>query len=144
MQNPAMEITDSMLLSRTPPCEGQADFVFSAPWEATAFAIVVRLAKAGHFTWGEWVECFSREGAAATAIEAAGGEPPGYYEHWLAAAEKILAEKNLTSMDQRRAKKLGIAAAGPAHPLQKPVRSPLTVAWSLLPAGRFFLIVASS
>jgi nitrile hydratase accessory protein len=128
MQSPALEIPDGSLLSRALPCEGQADLVFSAPWEATAFAIVVSLSKAGHFTWGEWVECFSREVAAATAIEAAGGEPPGYYEQWLAAAEKILAEKNLTSIDQLRAKKLGIAAAGPAHALQKPARSPLIIA----------------
>lgn len=128
MHEPPLETPDSILLSRALPCEGQADLVFAAPWEATAFAIVVSLAKAGHFTWAEWVECFSREVAAATAVEAAGGEPPGYYEQWLAAAEKILAEKNLTSIDQLRAKKLGVAAAGPAHPLQKPARSPLTVA----------------
>ena len=28
--------------------------VFQAPWEAQAFAMVVRLREAGHLTWAEW------------------------------------------------------------------------------------------
>ena len=28
--------------------------VFQEPWEATAFAITVRLFEQGHFTWPEW------------------------------------------------------------------------------------------
>jgi hypothetical protein len=52
-----------------------ADVTFAEPWEAKAFAIVVKLAEAGHFTWREWVECFAREVAAATAVEAEGGVP---------------------------------------------------------------------
>lgn len=123
-----MDAGNSALLARSLPCEGQADLVFSAPWEATAFAIVVSLSKAGHFTWAEWVECFSREVAAATAIEAGGGTPPTYYEQWLAAAETMVAAKGIASVDQLRARKLGIAAAGPGHSLQKAAPAPLTVA----------------
>lgn len=33
--------------------------VFAAPWEASAFAIAVKLSQTGYFTWPEWVECFS-------------------------------------------------------------------------------------
>ena len=35
--------------------------VFRAPWEAQAFAMVVALHQAGHFTWPEWVATISAE-----------------------------------------------------------------------------------
>lgn len=91
---------------------------FAEPWEAKAFAIVVQLSGAGHFTWAEWVECFSREVEAATAAEAAGKAAPGYYEQWLAAAEKLLVAKGMTSPEQLRAKRFGIGAAGAMHVLK--------------------------
>ena len=118
----------SRLLDTALPCEGQADVVFAEPWEATAFALIVSLSRAGYFTWPEWVECFSKEVAIATEIEARGDKPPSYYEQWLAAAEKIVEQKGLASIDQLRAKKLGIAAAGAAHVLKGATRKPLTVA----------------
>ncbi|MCW5625844.1 MAG: nitrile hydratase accessory protein [Burkholderiales bacterium] len=119
---------DSPLLSQRLPCENQADLVFAEPWEAQVFSIIVTLSKAGHFTWAEWVECFAREVAAATAIEARGETPPTYYEQWLAAAEKLLADKGMTSNDQLRARKLGLAAAGTAHVLKNAVRKPIVTA----------------
>jgi nitrile hydratase accessory protein len=94
------------------------DVRFAEPWEAKAFAIILNLSAAGHFTWAEWVETFSAEVAAATAAAAAGGSAPTYYEQWLAAAEKILIQKGLTSRDQLLAKRFSITAAGPAHLLK--------------------------
>jgi nitrile hydratase accessory protein len=94
------------------------DVRFAEPWEAKAFAIILNLSAAGHFTWAEWVETFSTEVAAATAAAAAGGSAPTYYEQWLAAAEKILIQKGLTSRDQLLAKRFSITAAGPAHLLK--------------------------
>ncbi len=35
--------------------------VFAAPWEASAFAITVRLSAQGHFTWDEWTATLSEE-----------------------------------------------------------------------------------
>jgi nitrile hydratase accessory protein len=84
--------------------------VFAEPWEATAFALVVKLAQAGHYTWPEWVEYFSAEIAGAKETELKGEPAPRYYEHWLAAAEKIMIAKGLTSREQLAAKKFGIAA----------------------------------
>lgn len=55
-----------------------ADLKFAAPWEARAFAIVVSLSQAGHFTWSEWVEHFSAEVALDAGAEAAGGRPRSY------------------------------------------------------------------
>src|SRR5512136_1748043 len=91
---------------------------FAAHWEARAFAIVVELAQAGQFTWAEWVECFSKEVAAASAVEAAGGRAPSYYEQWLNAAETMLVGKGLTSPAQLKARRFAIGAVGPAHVLK--------------------------
>ncbi len=74
-------------------------------------------ANAGHFTWSEWVECFSKEVAATTAIEAGGGLPKTYYQQWLAAAENIMVAKGVTSPDQLAARKFSMSIAGSAHQL---------------------------
>ena len=103
------------LPARTPSND---DRPFSAPWEAKAFAIVVELAQAGHFTWAEWVVCFSAEVAAAAAVEAAGGWSLVYYEQWLNAAESMLVGKGLTSQAQLRARRFAIGAAGVGHVLK--------------------------
>lgn len=70
--------------------------VFDEPWQASAFALAVRLSEAGHFTWPEWTEFFSAEIAAA---EQAGATDTAdrYYEHWLAALEKLVVAKGLGS-----------------------------------------------
>jgi nitrile hydratase accessory protein len=94
------------------------DVSFAEPWEARAFAIVLKMSAAGHFTWAEWVDCFSREVAAATEAAAAGRSAPTYYEQWLAAAEKILILKGQASRDQLLARRFAIASAGPAHLLK--------------------------
>ena len=74
--------------------------VFNEPWEAEAFALAVHLSEAGHFTWPEWVEVFSREIAAAQAP----GDPDvgnTYYHHWLNALEHICATKGLVEPQAR-------------------------------------------
>jgi nitrile hydratase accessory protein len=103
---------------RALPLGVDADVAFAEPWEAKAFAIVVKLAESGHFTWSEWVECFSKEVAAATAVEEAGGRPKPYYEQWLDAAERIMIAKGLTSSEQLVARRFAIGAVGPTHVLK--------------------------
>lgn len=68
--------------------------VFGAPWEAQAFAIALALHKAGVFTWGEWAETL---GAEIRRAQAAGDPDRGdtYYRHWLAALERLVAEKGV-------------------------------------------------
>jgi nitrile hydratase accessory protein len=65
--------------------------VFAAPWEASAFAMVLALNRAGHFEWREWVELLSAE------IASAEPDPTGalYYERWTGALEKLLARLGL-------------------------------------------------
>ena len=66
--------------------------VFRAPWEAQAFAIVVALHDRGVFTWAEWAASLAEEIKRA---QAAGDPDTGdtYYHHWLAALERIAAQK---------------------------------------------------
>lgn len=73
--------------------------VFKAPWEAQAFAMAVTLHERGHFTWKEWAERLAAEIAAA---QARGERDDGsrYYEFWLAALEKVVADKRLVLADE--------------------------------------------
>lgn len=97
------------------PTEVDGDRLFAEPWEAKAFAMVVTLAQAGHFSWAEWVECFSKEVAAAAAVEAAGGTPKSYYAQWLDAAEKLLVGKGMATAAQLAAKRFAVGAVGSMH-----------------------------
>ena len=113
-----MTSTGSPLICKSLPLSANDDVKFNEPWEARAFAIVVRLTNAGHFTWAEWVECFSKEVAEATAVESEGGIPKTYYQQWLTAAEKMMVAKGVTSFDQLTARKFSMSIAGSAHQLR--------------------------
>ena len=78
------------------PWEADDGPVFKEPWEATAFAMAVRLSEAGKFTWSEWVDYLSAE---ITAAKKRGDPDLGdrYYEHWLNALEKLVIDKGLGS-----------------------------------------------
>ena len=84
-------------LVRLPLDEGEP--VFAEPWQAQAFALAVSLSEQGHFTWSEWAAALGQELNAA----AMRGEPDldgtHYYQHWLAALERLVTEKGLA--DQR-------------------------------------------
>jgi nitrile hydratase accessory protein len=70
--------------------------VFREPWEAQAFAMTLALYERGLFTWPEWAAALATEIKRA---QAAGDPDTGetYYSHWLAALEKIVAEKGVTT-----------------------------------------------
>lgn len=70
--------------------------VFREPWEAQAFAMALALHKAGLFAWTEWAAIL---GAEIKKAQAAGDPDTGetYYHHWLAALERIVAEKGVTT-----------------------------------------------
>jgi nitrile hydratase accessory protein len=72
--------------------------VFREPWEARAFAMAVALHGRGLFTWPEWADTLAREIKQAQAEgDADTGET--YYQHWLAALEKLVAAKNVATTD---------------------------------------------
>jgi nitrile hydratase accessory protein len=69
--------------------------VFREPWEAQAFAMTLALYDRGLFTWPEWAEMLAGEIKRAHEH----GDPDTgetYYHHWLAALERMVAEKRVT------------------------------------------------
>jgi nitrile hydratase accessory protein len=105
-------------LPRLPRDEGGP--VFAEPWQAQAFALAVRLSQQGYFTWKEWAAALAAELKAA----ADRGEPDDgtrYYEHWLAALERLVTEKNLTDRNALLERKQAWADAYRHTPHGKPV-----------------------
>lgn len=62
--------------------------VFREPWEAQAFALTVALHERGAFSWPEWSAALAEE------IERTGDAD--YYQQWLSALERLVAERRLT------------------------------------------------
>lgn len=74
---------------------GVDEAVFSEPWQAEAFAIVVALNERGLFSWAEWAEALSRE----VHQPDAASDGRDYYQHWLRALERLLADKGVALTD---------------------------------------------
>ena len=91
--------------------------VFSEPWQAEAFALTVALHEKGLFSWSEWAEALSAEVKKPDA--AADGHD--YYEHWLAALEKLVAGKNLIGGHELEQRVEDWDAAARATPHGKPI-----------------------
>lgn len=94
--------------------------VFAEPWQAQAFALAVKLSEQGHFTWKEWAAALAAElKSAADRGEADDGSH--YYEHWLAALERLVAAKGLSNPAALLARKEAWADAYRHTPHGKPV-----------------------
>ena len=94
--------------------------MFAEPWQAQAFALAVKLSEQGHFTWKEWAAGLAEELQAA----ARRGEPDDgsrYYEHWLAALERLVTAKGLTDQAALVTRKEAWAEAYRATPHGTPV-----------------------
>ena len=90
--------------------------VFAEPWEAQAFALAVRLSEQGYFTWKEWAAALAEE------IKSAGPDDGSrYYQHWLAALERLVAAKGLTTREALEHRKEAWADAYRHTPHGKPV-----------------------
>jgi nitrile hydratase accessory protein len=79
------------------PCDAEGP-VFREPWEAQAFAMALALHERGVFSWSEWADTLSSEIKRA---QAAGDPDTGetYYRHWLAALERLIAVKGVTTSE---------------------------------------------
>jgi nitrile hydratase accessory protein len=69
--------------------------VFAEPWQAQAFSLAVKLSEQGYFTWKEWSSTLAEELKAA-AIRGEPDDGSHYYDHWLAALERLVTAKGLT------------------------------------------------
>jgi len=114
--------------------------VFAEPWQAQAFALTVNLSEQGNFTWKEWAAALAHELQAA----ANRGEPDDgsrYYEHWLAALERLVTAKGLADSTALITRKEAWTAAYRSTPHGRPVELPQAPA---RPDGRWLLIGLAS
>jgi nitrile hydratase accessory protein len=94
--------------------------VFREPWEAQAFALALALHERGVFNWKEWAEAL---GAEIKRAQAAGDPDTGetYYLHWLAALERLVTEKGVSSTETLARTKHAWAHACERTPHGKPI-----------------------
>jgi nitrile hydratase accessory protein len=90
---------------------------FEEPWQAEAFALAVHLSAAGAFAWPDWAAALAAE------ISAAGADDDGhrYYEHWLAALERLAFERCLVAPAAFAERKAAWAEAYRRTPHGQPV-----------------------
>ena len=103
-----------MKLSDLPALPRDSDGpVFAEPWEAQAFAMAVKLAESGVFTWGEWAETIGAE------LHREPGRP--YYQCWLAALETLAERKGVMTAEEHLARIAAWDRAARATPHGKPI-----------------------
>lgn len=97
--------------------------VFSAPWQATVFAMTLALYERGCFTWAEWAEYLSH---AIREAQAAGDPDHGdtYYDHWLAALERLATNKAWVTGELLRQRRQAWDEAARKTPHGKPIELP--------------------
>jgi nitrile hydratase accessory protein len=96
------------------------ELVFAEPWQAQAFALAVKLSEQGHFTWKEWAATLAEELKSA-ADQGNPDDGSHYYEHWLAALERLVTAKGLSDLTALLARKEAWADAYRHTPHGKPV-----------------------
>jgi nitrile hydratase accessory protein len=90
--------------------------VFRAPWEAQAFGMTLALYERGLFTWKEWADRLAVEIAAARVDDGS-----RYYELWLTALEKLVADKGLVLDPELARRRDEWAHAAAETPHGKPI-----------------------
>jgi len=102
--------------------------VFTEPWEAQAFAMVVALHQRGLFTWPEWAAALAAQLADAAADanaheheHAPADTGSRYYRHWLAALEAIVAAKGAGSAGELGRYRSAWAQAAERTPHGQPI-----------------------
>jgi nitrile hydratase accessory protein len=106
-----------------PSLKDQDGPVFREPWEATAFALTVKLHETGLFAWSEWAETLSGK---ITEAQASGDPDLGdtYYHHWLAALETLVLRKTDLTLDQLLKRKTAWERAAERAPHGEPILLP--------------------
>ena len=109
-------------IEKTPPSltrDGE-ERVFAEPWEAEALALSIRLLEEGHFSANEWSQTL---GAEIRAAQERGDPDDGttYYRHVLAALERLVCKKGLTSRELLERRRLDWEQAYSTTPHGEPV-----------------------
>jgi nitrile hydratase accessory protein len=92
----------------------EKELTFSAPWEARAFAMAVRLSESGICTWDEFRRYLIVEIGKADKVRAHGWveDGDGYYVYFLRALENLLREKGIVDTSTLEMKMREISEAG--------------------------------
>ena len=117
--SPILPAIESELVAHSEriPMDGNGP-VFSAPWQAQAFALTLRLHEKGVFSWPEWSAALGSE------IAAAGNDAPAedYYRWWLAALERLVVEKAVATPELLARRQQAWRDAAAATPHGEPIR----------------------
>ena len=92
------------------------ELIFQDPWEGEAFAMAVALCEQGLYPWSDFRDQLIARIAVAEQKEQPPESSPTYYEHWLAAFEALVIEKEILTKEKidARATWLARAASGSA------------------------------
>jgi nitrile hydratase accessory protein len=74
--------------------------IFNEPWESRIFGAAIALCERGLFEWDEFRERLIAQIAAADTGSGASAQPPPYYEHFLAALERLLIDKGICAPEE--------------------------------------------
>jgi nitrile hydratase accessory protein len=94
------------------------DPVFSEPWEADTFAMLVTLEKQNLISWPEWADELGAEIKRSSTSIDTGAD---YYVHVLSALEKLLVKKRVISTQGLAQYKAGWARVAKRTPHGKPM-----------------------
>ncbi|WP_197507163.1 nitrile hydratase accessory protein [Mycobacterium sp. 852002-50816_SCH5313054-b] len=102
-----MERLDAHSQSALPRINGE--LLFSAPWEATVFALAIALSDAHRFDWREFHQRLITE------IQHWGDQPHraedwDYYQRWLAALEYVLCHRGILMQSELHDRAAALAA----------------------------------
>jgi nitrile hydratase accessory protein len=92
--------------------------VFSEPWQAEAFAIVIALHDRKLFTWDEWAGALSAQLKQPNASD----DASDYYHRWLAALESLLVGKSIAGKGEIEQMTAAWHRAARATPHGKPIK----------------------
>ncbi len=99
-----MSAPEVLALPRLPRDAGGP--IFAEPWQAQAFALTLKLHEGGAFSWADWAQALSAELAFDPQDDGS-----RYYDHWVAALEKLVAARSLAAPSELAARKLAWAEA---------------------------------
>jgi nitrile hydratase accessory protein len=93
------------LVADMPVPRSNGELVFDAPWQSRAFGLAVALHEQGVYEWSAFSRTLAEE------IAPAGPDDGSrYYEHWLAALERLLREQGVVVPAELEAEAAALAA----------------------------------